>query len=209
MYGAPPSPRRDLCAPVNTHPSPSDLCTCLEPIMSSSVPPPVPPSTDDPVIRAERTHLAESRAALRVMRDETLALRAQGGNAVSTEVLHAAIQARAAALQHHPDVPLFFGRLDYSHELPSEYRGERYYVGRLHVHDAVGDPMVIDWRAPVAVAFYRASAKDPHGLALRRRFGFSGGELTAFEDEPLDGKAVGPRARAGAAAGGSRVLTDE
>ncbi|MBS2962539.1 AAA family ATPase [Actinocrinis puniceicyclus] len=162
----------------------------------------MPQSGDDPVIRAERAHLAASRAALRAMRDETLALRAQGGNAVSTEVLHQAIQARAAALLDHPDVPLFFGRLDYSRELPSRYQGERYYVGRRHVHDAAGDPMVIDWRAPVSVAFYRASGKDPHGLALRRRFGFSGGELTAFEDEPLDGAvAAGPP--------GSRILTAE
>jgi DNA helicase IV len=159
-------------------------------------------STADPTIRAERAHLAESRAALRTMRDETLALKAQGGNAVSTEVLHAAIQARAAALLDHPDVPLFFGRLDYSRELPSEYRGESFYVGRRHVHNAVGDPMVVDWRAPVSVAFYRASAKDPHGLALRRRFGFSGGELTAFEDEQLDGTATPQPA-------GSRILTEE
>ncbi len=165
---------------------------------------PASPSADDPTIRAERAHLAESRAALRVMRDDTLALKAQGATAVSTEVLHAAIQARAAALLDHPDVPLFFGRLDYSADLPGEYRGERYYVGRRHVHDAVGDPMVIDWRAPVSVAFYRASAKDPHGLALRRRFGFSGGELTAYEDERFDG-AAGQAGRTS----GSRILTEE
>ena len=69
---------------------------------------------DDPVILAESTHLAESRAALKKMREDTLGLKAQGGNAVSTEVLHAALQARAAALLDHPDVPLFFGRLDYA-----------------------------------------------------------------------------------------------
>jgi DNA helicase IV len=170
---------------------------------------PASPSADDPTIRAERAHLAESRAALRTMRDETLALKAQGGNAVSTEVLHAAIQARAAALLDNPDVPLFFGRLDYSRELPGEYRGERFYVGRRHVHDVIGDPMVVDWRAPVSVAFYRASAKDPHGLALRRRFGFSGGELTAFEDERLDGTTDADGANGPAASGGSRILTDE
>ncbi|HZP50654.1 AAA family ATPase [Actinocrinis sp.] len=168
-----------------------------------------PSSIDDPVIRAERAHLAASRAALRTMREETLALKAQGGTAWSTGVLNLALQARAAALLDHPDVPLFFGRLDYSATLPSEYRGERYYVGRRHVHDAVGDPMVIDWRAPVSVAFYRASAKDPYGLALRRRFGFSGGELTAYEDEPLDGTAAAAAAPGTAASSGSRILTAE
>jgi DNA helicase IV len=168
---------------------------------------PPSPSADDPTIRAEQAHLAASRAALRLMRDETLALKAQGGTAWSTGVLNLAIRARAAALLDDPDVPLFFGRLDYSRELPGDYRGERYYVGRRHVHDAVGDPMVIDWRAPVSVAFYRASAKDPYGLSLRRRFGYSGGRLTAFEDEPLDGSAIA--AAAAAPSGGSRILISE
>lgn len=144
-----------------------------------------------PQVIAEREHLERSRAALRAMRAETLALRAQGGNAVSTEVINTAIQARAAALADRPDVPLFFGRLDYDLELGSDFRGEHFYVGRRHVHDAHGDPMVVDWRAPVSLAFYRASAKEPMGLGLRRRFGFAGGQLTAIEDEPL-GRAEQP-----------------
>jgi DNA helicase IV len=174
-------------------------------------------SLDDPVIQAERAHLAESRAALRAMREETLSLTAQGGNAVSTEVLASAIQARALSLLDRPGVPLFFGRLDYAAdptpaqrvgspgqpakdaEAPHGYAGESYYVGRRHVHNSIGDPMVVDWRAPVSLAFYRASAKEPHGLELRRRFGFSGGDLTAYEDEPFDGRDLGT----------SRILTSE
>ncbi|HEU5356388.1 MAG TPA: AAA family ATPase [Actinocrinis sp.] len=173
---------------------------------SSTAPPSIAPSIEDPIISAERAHLAASRAALRGMREETLQLKAQGGTAWSTGVLNLALQARAAALLDHPDVPLFFGRLDYSPDLPGQYRGEHYYVGRRHVHDAAGDPMVIDWRAPVSVAFYRAGAKDPYGLRLRRRFGFSGGELTAFEDEPLDSAAA---AAAASGTTGSRILTAE
>ena len=53
------------------------------------------------------------------------------------------------------------------------------------MHAPDGTPAVIDWRAPVSRPFYRASAADPMNLALRRRFGFSGGELTAYEDEPF------------------------
>ena len=49
---------------------------------------------------------------------------------------------------------------------------------------------MIDWRAPVSRPFYRASPADPMGLARRRRFGFSGGELTAYEDEEF--AAAGP-----------------
>ena len=57
-----------------------------------------------------------------------------------------------------------------------------------------GHPVVVDWRAPVSRPFYRASPADPMGLELRRRFGFSGGELTAHEDEVLTG---GPAAAGG------------
>ena len=51
------------------------------------------------------------------------------------------------------------------------------------MHAPDGTPAVIDWRAPVSRPFYRASGADPMNLELRRRFGFSGGELTAYEDE--------------------------
>ncbi|WP_212914857.1 UvrD-helicase domain-containing protein [Streptomyces sp. TS71-3] len=59
------------------------------------------------------------------------------------------------------------------------------YIGRRHVHDADGDPMVIDWRAPVSQPFYQASKKNPMDVVLRRRFGYTGGDLTAYEDEHL------------------------
>jgi DNA helicase IV len=157
----------------------------------------------DPQVAAEREHLDRSRAALRSMREDTLALKAQGGTGWSTEVLNLALQARAAALVDRPGVPLFFGRLDYAPDAESEFHGEHYYVGRRHVHDAHGDPMVVDWRAPVSLAFYRASVKDPMGLGLRRRFGFSGGVLTAIEDEPFG---AGRQRHEG---GGSQILRQE
>ena len=73
--------------------------------------------------------------------------------------------------------------------------GHSFHIGRRHVHAPDGTPAVIDWRAPVSRPFYRASAADPMNLALRRRFGFSGGELTAYEDELF---AAGAGGRAGA-----------
>ncbi len=65
--------------------------------------------------------------------------------------------------------------------------GDRFYIGRRHVHDAAGEPMGIDWRAPISQPFYQASPKKPMDVVLRRRFGYTGGELTAYEDEPLSG----------------------
>jgi DNA helicase IV len=154
--------------------------------------------TDDPLAR-ERAHLAESRAALRAMRAdvESLDIRDVTANWVNAEVLARQIDERIEALADLSDTPLFFGRLDYLHAPGAERaegaQGERFYIGRRHVHDAEGDPMVIDWRAPVSQPFYRASKKDPMDIGLRRRFGYTGGDLTAYEDEHLSDPAEAAR----------------
>ncbi|MFF4491790.1 HelD family protein [Streptomyces sp. NPDC001544] len=163
--------------------------------------------TDDPLTR-ERSHLAASRAALRAMREdvESLDIKDVTANWVNAEVLARQIDERIKALADLSDTPLFFGRLDYLHAPGAEQAegaeeskgraapssegrrwetGGRFYIGRRHVHDADGDPMVIDWRAPVSQPFYRASKKDPMDVGLRRRFGYTGGALTAYEDEHL------------------------
>jgi DNA helicase IV len=141
----------------------------------------------DAVLTAERAYLVQSRDFLRQMREDVLSLRALGGDPVSEEYLKADLYHRAEALKDLPDTPLFFGRLDYA-------AGETFHIGRRHVHDPGGHPAVIDWRAPVSRPFYRASRGDPMGLAGRRRFGFSGGELTAYEDEHF-ALTTGPSAR--------------
>ncbi|PIM74329.1 AAA family ATPase [Streptomyces sp. JV178] len=139
----------------------------------------------------ERDHLAASRSALRAMREdvEALDIRDVTANWVNAEVLARQIDERIKALADLSDTPLFFGRLDYLHAPGADQaegaEGERFYIGRRHVHDADGDPMVIDWRAPVSQPFYRASKKDPLDVGLRRRFGYTGGDLTAYEDEHL------------------------
>ncbi|MFF9362753.1 HelD family protein [Streptomyces griseoluteus] len=174
--------------------------------MSATAPDPL----DDPraPLTRERTHLADSRAALRAMREdvEALDIKDVAANWVNAQVLTRQMDERIKALADLSDTPLFFGRLDYLHapgaeqaegaeeserrEAPSSQgrrweTGGRFYIGRRHVHDADGDPMVIDWRAPVSQPFYRASKKDPMDVGLRRRFGYTGGELTAYEDEHL------------------------
>ncbi len=91
--------------------------------------------------------------------------------------------------------------------------GERFHIGRRHVHDPDGRPAVIDWRAPVSRAFYRASRAEPMGLAMRRRFGFAAGELSAYEDEVFqpgtDGRLPGAGPPDGAPGGVSRILIKE
>jgi DNA helicase IV len=149
-------------------------------------------------LTAERTYLADARAALRAMRERAESQSTDmAADWVSQQVLSFQLGQRVIALADHADTPLFFGRLDHGEEardLPTTL-----YVGRRHVHDGEGLPLVIDWRAPVSRAFYQAGPKDPMGLVRRRRFGYSGGELTAFEDEPMDGRDLGP----------SQILTEE
>jgi DNA helicase IV len=152
------------------------------------------------------------------MREDVLGLRAMAGDRVSEEYLKADLYHRAEALRDIPDAPLFFGRLDYAGDIAAQPEdlpagtgqqgeaaggdgdiggralpGERLHIGRRHIHDRDGHPVVIDWRAPVSRPFYRASAAEPMGLALRRRFGFAGGELTAYEDENFTGPAQPPQ----------------
>ncbi|MFC7620263.1 HelD family protein [Microlunatus sp. GCM10028923] len=138
-------------------------------------------------LEQERRHLGESRAALRRMRDHAASLEGHGAGAdrVSTEHLKQVLHRRMKSLEDDPTVPLFFGRLDYDARLGAD-NDERLYVGRRHVTgESGGDPLVIDWRAPMSLPFYRAKPGDPMRVRLRRRFGFQSGELTAFEDEEL------------------------
>ncbi|MFD4654511.1 HelD family protein [Kitasatospora sp. NPDC058444] len=156
---------------------------------------PATPTTDP--LQRERDHLAASRAALRAMREdvESLDIRDVTGTWVTALILQNQIEARIAALADLSHTPLFFGRLDYLHAVSEELSegsgGESFYIGRRHVHDADGDPMVIDWRAPVSQPFYRASRTEPMDVERRRRFGYTGGELTAYEDEHLSDPAEG------------------
>jgi DNA helicase IV len=157
----------------------------------------------DPVLTAERDQLRRSREYLRLMREDVLSLKAMAGDRVSEEYLKAELYHRAEALKDIPDAPLFFGRLDYDRVPADEgIAGHSFHIGRRHVHAPDGTPAVIDWRAPVSRPFYRASNADPMNLALRRRFGFSGGELTAYEDEHFTEPAARP-------AGASRILIEE
>ncbi|TDW89092.1 AAA family ATPase [Kribbella sp. VKM Ac-2566] len=138
------------------------------------------PSDTSDTLQAEKDYLKTSRAALALMREKTGALEIHSADRVNQEFLQAAIFRRMKELEDDPDVPLFFGRLDYLE--PTE---ETFHIGRRHVNDAQGEPLVVDWRADISVPFYRASKTEPMGVGVRRRFGFTHGEMTAFEDEDL------------------------
>ncbi|HEV7193947.1 MAG TPA: AAA family ATPase [Jatrophihabitantaceae bacterium] len=141
---------------------------------------------DDADLQAERAHLDTARRCLSAMTVSASAIADYGVDELASQSLGRLRAERLAALAADPDAPAFFGRIDRAAEV--------FHVGRRHIRDQDGDPVVIDWRAPIARAFYRATPADRMGVGLRRRFGFHRGELTSFEEEHLDrGESLGLR----------------
>jgi DNA helicase IV len=87
---------------------------------------------------------------------------------------------------------LCFGRLDL--EEGSEPDGAevqempRRYIGRLGLLDEDNDyePLLVDWRAPVARSFYTATAASPDGVRRRRHLHTRSRTVLGFDDEVLD-----------------------
>ncbi|WP_405584722.1 HelD family protein [Streptomyces sp. NBC_01092] len=153
-------------------------------------------TTTDPALRhtliRERVHHDRCRTALAGMVDGADEQVVIGENASASgadaEVLGYQLRSKAKALHELPEGPLFFGRLDFS---GGEHQA--LHIGRLRISEHPAEPpLVVDWRAPVSRAFYQASARDPQGVAVRRRFGWApgsrgaSGDLTGLEDEHLD-----------------------
>jgi DNA helicase IV len=88
------------------------------------------------------------------------------------------------------DASLVFGRIDREPVEPIA-DGETYYIGRLAVADERQEPVVVDWRAPVAEPFYRATGRSPMGLSRRRHFATRGRTLLGIEDELFGDAAEG------------------
>lgn len=77
---------------------------------------------------------------------------------------------------------LVFGRLDLND-------GEVRYIGRIGVRDDDYEPLVIDWRAPAAAAFYRATQINPMDVVRRRVLRCRDERVLGIEDDLLDSSA--------------------
>jgi DNA helicase IV len=145
----------------------------------------------------EREHHDLCRAALTAMIDgageHVVTGQDVSASGADAEVLGRQLRTRARDMGELPEGPLFFGRLDFTAGPGREHGGQSYHVGRLRIaDDPTAPPLVVDWRAPVSRAFYRAGSRDPQGVAVRRRFGWAAGsrgasaDLTGMEDEYLE-----------------------
>ncbi|WP_078874954.1 HelD family protein [Streptomyces sp. NRRL F-5053] len=187
---------------------------------------------------AERAHIAACRAALErsvdaaqhrvregagILRGAHTGDDAQegvAGDGAGAEALGRYLRSRAKELREEPAGPPFFGRLDFAPAgektgaEAGEHAGQRYHIGRRRISEhPSAPPLVLDWRAPVSRAFYQATAREPQGVAVRRRFGWAPGssgapeELTGLEDEPLG--APGPEDAGADGAYRSRIVAHE
>ncbi|MEU1481663.1 AAA family ATPase [Streptomyces sp. NPDC005760] len=160
--------------------------------MTSADPAALVPALKEALHR-ERVHHDRCRAALAAMVDgaqrQVVVGEDVSASGADAEVLGYRLRSQAKEMRELPEGPLFFGKLDFDH---GEHAGQGYHLGRLRITEhPAAPPLVVDWRAPVSRAFYQASACDPQGVAVRRRFGWAPGskgdsaDLTGLEDEYL------------------------
>ena len=141
--------------------------------------------TEQGYVDAAYARLASMRAAAERVRAAYADVR-QGGThqaRLERDIAWDVTQRRLADLDIG-DSPLVFGRLDMED-------ADRWYIGRLAVEDEQHTPLVVDWRAPVAEPFYRATAVAPMGVVRRRHLiTKKGREVTGLDDEVFDQQAI-------------------
>jgi DNA helicase IV len=99
---------------------------------------------------------------------------------------HSGRLAQLAAAEHG----LCFGRLDRAD-------GSHLYIGRLGLLDDDREPLLVDWRAPAAQPFYRATWAAPNGVVRRRHLRTRGRQVLGIEDDVLDHESLSEAERDG------------
>jgi hypothetical protein len=144
------------------------------------------PTVKDDEIAAEQLRVDQAYARLEEMRAGARRMIEEGhrqaqagtkGSLVDRDAMVHQAAVRAHALDVAED-GLVFGRLDLT-------GGETLYVGRIGVRTSEHDSLVIDWRAPAAEAFYRATPEDPRGVVRRRVLHCRGRKVVDLEDDLL------------------------
>jgi DNA helicase IV len=145
----------------------------------------VSPPSDE--LRAEQLRLDRLYARLDQLRTEadaglaTLRRSATAGTPAA-RIERDALIAQAQATVHRlaaAEERLCIGRLDLAD-------GSQRYIGRIGLTDPAGNRLLVDWRAPAATPFYRATRAEPDGVLSRRHLITRGRTVTGLQDEVLD-----------------------
>ncbi len=131
------------------------------------------------VVDTALTRLDVLRAAAAVRERETLAPGVSNPQGVYERDVHALAAAARRVDLDAAGEGLVFGRLDV-------LEGAALHIGRLGLRTEDQEPIVVDWRAPAAAPFYRATAADPLGVVRRRTITCRGPRVVGVEDELLD-----------------------
>ncbi|HEY1832046.1 MAG TPA: hypothetical protein VGG38_17565 [Acidimicrobiales bacterium] len=134
----------------------------------------------DPEIQAEQDYLDTALDNLGAMRRRATALLEDLVGSGSPDLDYQAALVRRVKLLADSPRPLLFGRID-------EEAGHTWHVGRRHVEDTHADPVVVDWRAPVSVPFYRARAGSSLGLSRRRQIMVDRNQVISVADDLFGG----------------------
>jgi hypothetical protein len=134
----------------------------------------------DEATRSAQQVAREGRA--RYQSDRADFVREEDGTGLYERDVFAFQAAKRLAMLDAEHEGLVFGRLDRTD-------GEVRYVGRIGVRDEDYEPLVIDWRARAAEAFYRATPHDPMQVVRRRVLRCQGIRVVGIEDDLLDGDA--------------------
>jgi DNA helicase IV len=141
-------------------------------------------------VAREQEVVDRAHARLEVLRGEALvrereSLRPSGG---TPQAVYERDVTALAAASRRVDLDtagegLVFGRLDHDD-------GAVHHIGRLGLRTDEQEPIVVDWRAPAAAAFYRATAADPQGVVRRRTISTRQRSVVGVDDELLDAAAA-------------------
>lgn len=100
-----------------------------------------------------------------------------GGLVERDAFVHVASRRRHLLNREHDG--LVFGRLDFDDK-------SIHHIGRIGVLDQSYDPLVLDWRAPAAAPFYRATPQERLEVTRRRVIRCNGATVVSVEDDLLD-----------------------
>lgn len=146
--------------------------------------------TSDADVAAEQVALEQQRldvmyARLDELRDQIADRLSQSqrpttgtpGSLVEREAMVSMYSDRVSVLNGVDD-RLCFGRLDMS-------GGDTRYVGRIGLLDDANNPLLMDWRADAAAAFYQATGANPMGVVRRRNIATTRRTVTGLDDDVL------------------------